>query len=65
MAKKKAAKVEAVQDANATMPVRLEFKLPDHERLARIAGARGLSKAAYARQAVLERMKADEAGDKA
>jgi hypothetical protein len=51
MAVKKEAKVSAV---------RLDLSAGDHERLERCAGERGLSKAAYARQAVLARIKADE-----
>ncbi len=40
--------------------VRLELPRPDFERLRRLARARGLSISAYARQAVLMAMKADE-----
>ena len=61
MAKKRAPKVEAVLDPTATKPIRLELSAADHKRIERAAKERGLSKAAYARQAVLERVKADEA----
>jgi hypothetical protein len=40
--------------------VRLDLTLPDHQRLAAQARKRGLSNASYARQAVLERIEADE-----
>jgi hypothetical protein len=60
MAKKRVKKVEAVQDEKALKPVRLDLSLADHERLDRLASERGLSKSAYARQAVLNQMRADE-----
>jgi hypothetical protein len=44
--------------------VRLDLSEADHARLEKIARARGLNKAAYARLAVLERMMADEGGGK-
>ncbi len=44
----------------ATRPVRLELGDADHVRLAAVAKARGLSKASYARQAVLVAIRADE-----
>jgi hypothetical protein len=58
--KKRASQVEAVQEPRVTSPVRLDLSAADHERLKRLAGQIGLSKSAYARMAVLERMKADE-----
>jgi hypothetical protein len=61
MAKKKAArKVTTNQDEKAVWPVRLELSAADHERLEACARARGLNKASYARQAVLEKIRADE-----
>jgi hypothetical protein len=65
MAKIKAkAKMNAVQTEKAARPVRLDLSETDHERLERCARERGLNKASYARQAVLEKIKADEAGGK-
>jgi hypothetical protein len=61
MAKKRANKVQTVQDIRAARPVRLDLSQGDHERLQALADERGLSKSSYARMAVLERMKADEA----
>ena len=61
MAKKNAGKARQVREQKATRPVRLELSAADHDRLERCAVERGLSKASYARQAVLERIKADEA----
>jgi hypothetical protein len=40
--------------------VRLDLTPTDHARLERCARDRGLNRASYARQAVLERIKADE-----
>jgi hypothetical protein len=64
MAKAKAKKMNAVQTEKAARPVRLDLSESDHERLERCARERGLNKASYARQAVLEKIKADEAGGK-
>jgi hypothetical protein len=63
MAKKKAAKVEAevIQEERAARPVRLDLAEIDHDRLETQARKLGLSKSSYARMAVLERIKADEA----
>jgi hypothetical protein len=61
MAKKRAKKVNAVREEKMARPVRLDLSSADHVRLERQARERGLSKSAYARQAVLERIKADEA----
>ncbi len=63
MAKKKVAKVNTVQVEKSARPVRLDLSETDHERLERCARERGLNKASYARQAVLERIKADEGRD--
>ncbi|MGO9470491.1 MAG: hypothetical protein ACLQVF_40885 [Isosphaeraceae bacterium] len=49
------------QRDNGVRPVRLELAGADHARLERCARERGLNKASYARQAVLERIKLDEA----
>jgi hypothetical protein len=59
MAKKRAKKVNTLTEKSAR-PVRLDLSETDHERLERCAKERGLNKASYARQAVLERIKADE-----
>ena len=59
--KKGASRMTAVQTERAVRPVRLDLSETDHERLERLARERGLNKASYARQAVLERMRADEA----
>jgi hypothetical protein len=58
--KKGAKHMSAVQAEKAVKPVRLDLSEADHERLERLARERGLNKASYARQAVLERMRADE-----
>jgi predicted transcriptional regulator len=63
MAKTRVTKVPAVHDDKTAKPVRLDLTLADHERLERLASARGLSKSSYARQAVLKQMKADERED--
>lgn len=62
MAKKQEKKVQATQQEKTTKPVRLDLHVSDIERLERVAKARGLNKAAYARQAVLEKIRADEGG---
>jgi hypothetical protein len=63
-AKKGARPMSAAQTEKVARPVRLDLSESDHERLERQARARGLNKASYARQAVLERIKSDEAGVK-
>lgn len=61
MAKKKARKkVSSTQEKRATMPVRLDLPLIDYERLERCARKRGLSRASYARQAVMDWMNRDD-----
>ncbi len=40
--------------------VRLDLSAKDHDRLDRAAQAKGLSKASYARMAVLDRLRQDE-----
>lgn len=63
MAKKRASKVPAVEEPKVARPVRLDLSPVDHDRLERIARGKGLNKASYARMAVLERLKSDEADD--
>jgi hypothetical protein len=58
--KKSPKKMPAIQEEKAVWSVRLDLSERDHERMKVCAGALGLSKASYARMAVLERMKADE-----
>jgi hypothetical protein len=41
-------------------PVRLDLSEKDHERLDRVATAKGLNMAAYSRMAILERLRKDE-----
>ena len=60
-AKKGVKRMSAVQTEKSARPVRLDLAEADHDRLERLARERGLNKASYARQAVLERMRADEA----
>jgi hypothetical protein len=60
MAKKTGRTAPTRADARSGRPVRLELTTGDHARLERCAAERGLSKASYARMAVLERIKADE-----
>lgn len=61
MAKKKAApKVNAVAEDRETKPVRLDLSLADHQRIERSAKRFGLSKSAYVRMALFERLEADE-----
>src|SRR5262245_51528070 len=61
MAKKKAGKkVNAVAAGTTTKPVRLDLSMADHERLERFASELGLTKAAYSRMVVLERLKEEE-----
>ena len=62
MAKKKATpKVNATAQEKETKPIRLDLVLADHERIERSAKRFGLSKSAYVRQALFERLEADEA----
>lgn len=63
MAKKKAArKVNITLEEPKTKPVRLDLSIADHERIERSARRFGLSKSAYVRQALFERLEADETG---
>jgi hypothetical protein len=59
--KKETKGVSVIQDEKNARPVRLDLSGADHKRLERCAKARGLNKASYARQAVLEKIRADEA----
>ncbi len=68
MAKKKAPKVppstmKRKPPQRTGTPVRLDLRSEDLERLDKVCRARGLSRAAYSRMAVMERIKADEARD--
>ena len=49
------------QQVRSGRPVRLDMSEAAHERMAQLAAERGLSKASYARMAVLKPMKADKA----
>jgi hypothetical protein len=60
MAKRSPKKAQPVESERSGRPVRLDLSETDHERLERCARERGLNKASYARQAVLERIKTDE-----
>ncbi len=61
MARKRAKPVQAVQEEKVTKPVRLDLSATDYERLERCAKIRGLTRASYARMAVLDLIRADEA----
>lgn len=61
MAKKKDPKVQATADDRMTKPVRLDLSEADFERLEKCAKEKGLTKASYARMAVLKEIKIDEA----
>jgi len=60
--KKNAKRVGRILTSKGLKPVRLALSETDHKRLDRVARERGLNKASYARQAVLERLKSDEGG---
>jgi predicted DNA binding CopG/RHH family protein len=64
MAKSKAKKMNATAEKPALKPVRLQLPEPDYDRLEKQAKKRGLNLASYARQAVLEKIMADEGGSK-
>jgi hypothetical protein len=69
MAKKKAPPVPATvakrkPPNRVGSPVRLDLRPEDLERLERVCRARGLSRAAYSRQAVLKEIRADEEGER-
>jgi hypothetical protein len=65
MAKKKAGKkVQATQVDPMVKPVRLVLTKRDHARLENMARHKGLKLAAYARQALMERLADDEAKER-
>lgn len=59
-AKKGSSRRAVAKSAKSTWPVRVDFGEADHERLEACAKNRGLSKASYARQAILAAIRADE-----
>jgi hypothetical protein len=64
MAKKRTPKMQTTQDEKTQMAVRLELPIGDYQRLERQAKALGLTKASYARMAVMKSLKADEEKEK-
>lgn len=60
MAKKRGQKVPATAEKGTDKPVRLVLGEDDHERLERQAKRLGLSKAAYARMALMRAIENDE-----
>jgi hypothetical protein len=60
----KGATMNAVQEARLVKGVRLDLSPADHKRLAKKAKELGLTMSSYARMALFERLKADEAGGK-
>lgn len=60
MAKKRAPKMPATIEKATEKPVRLMLGEDDHERLERQAKRLGLSKAAYARMALMKTIEGDE-----
>jgi hypothetical protein len=63
MARKRAPKAVAtreVREVRTGRPVRLDLSEADHERLEHQAKKRGLNKAAFARMAVLDRLRQEE-----
>lgn len=52
--------MNATEPVKMAKPVRLDLKLPDHDRLERQATKRGLSMASFVRMIVLERLDALE-----
>ena len=65
MARKRVTKVPAqvVQSPNVTKPIRLDMSIKDYERLERCARSKGLTKASFARMAVLAMIKEVEGED--
>ena len=59
-AKKKPVTAPAPPQKRRGRPVRLDLTEPEHEHLQSAAEKLGLSKASYARQATLERIRQDE-----
>lgn len=66
MAKKtaKGAAMNAVEEKKTVKGVRLDLSPADHRRLNKLAKERGLTMSSYARMALFERMKEDEAEGK-
>jgi hypothetical protein len=64
MVRKRAPKVPAIQEPKAQMAVRLELPIEDYRRLEHQARKLGLTKASYARMAVMKTITADEEGGK-
>ena len=62
MVRKRAPKVPAIQEPKAQMAVRLELPIEDYRRLEHQARKLGLTKASYARMAVMKTITADEEG---
>jgi hypothetical protein len=58
MAKKQTPK--AIQEKKLLMAIRLELPIADYHRLEQQARQLGLTRASYARMAVLQRVRADE-----
>jgi hypothetical protein len=56
--------MNAVQEERLVKGVRLDLSPADHKRLEKTSKERGLTMASYARMALFERLKADEAGGK-
>ena len=61
MARKRASKVPVIEEPKAQMAVRLELPIADYRRLERQARKLGLTKASYARMAVMKTIASDEA----
>jgi hypothetical protein len=66
MAKKRAPRMPATKAAPKRVgkPVRLDLSDELHERIKRQAGRLGLTKASYARMALMRQLQADEEGEK-
>lgn len=62
MPRKRVPKMPAIEE-RTQMAVRLELPMADYKRLEKRARELGLTKASYARMAVMERIKADEERD--
>jgi hypothetical protein len=60
MAKKRTPKVPAVEQKPEVWSVRLVLDAADHARLERVAKTLRLSKASFARMAVMERVRTEE-----
>jgi hypothetical protein len=60
MARKKEKEMPETSSEQEIMRIRLDLPLADYKRLERIARSKGLSKASFARMAVLAMIKAEE-----